>query len=282
MYHKTGYLDEQLRLFYLSEQIQRIFPYHYHDFDKVILFLHGKVTYEIEGKSYTPLPYDVILVPAGQVHRLTVQGPESYERLIAYISPLFWEQYRSLGCDLSLIFTQAHSHVLRQPQEDGDSYGTACRLHRAYHENTWGSNLLQQSLFLEFMIHLARSVQSQHIRYVKIGRQNEKIQAILSYINTHLSDDLTIPAIASTFYISPDYLMHAFKHDTGYSLGDYITTKRLLLARARIQQGSTLTTVCYDCGFKNYSTFYRAWKKHFHQSPRKGIQAKLYDGDIWD
>ena len=54
--------------------------------------------------------------------------------------------------------------------------------------------------------------------------------------------------------------MHTFKEQTGYSIGSYLSTKRLLLAIELILSGKPITDVCYECGFKNYSTFSRAYK----------------------
>lgn len=282
MYQKTGYLSEQLRLFYLVDRMDLEFPYHYHDFDKLTLFLQGDVTYEIEGKAYTLQPFDIVLVRAGQMHRPIVRNTTVYERLIAYMSPQFFDTYRKHGSDLSLIFANARSQVLRQPQAAGSIYGTSCRLRQAWSEKKEDSHLLQQTIFLEFMIYLNRAVEGKHIGYVKTGKQNEKIQSILEYINDHLTEDLSIAAIAARFYISPDHLMHLFKNTTGYSLGIYITTKRLLMARQLMQEGIPLTTVCYDSGFRNYSTFYRAWKNLFHTSPRKRNEGTIIEPEVID
>ncbi|MGE1062008.1 AraC family transcriptional regulator [Megasphaera paucivorans] len=282
MYQKIGYLAEQLRLFYISDRTDQKFPYHYHDFDKITLFFQGDVQYEIEGKTYSLQPYDIVLVQAGQLHRPIVHNTANYERIIAYLSPMFFEVYRKQGCDLSCIFSEARSHVLRQPQEVSNIYGISCRIRQAFNEKKEDSPILQQTLFLEFMLFLARDVREHHIGYVKTGNQNGKIQTIIEYINTHLTNDLSIPDIASLFYISPDYLMHLFKNETGYSLANYITTKRLLLARNLIQQGFPLTTVCYDSGFRNYSTFYRAWKNLFRTSPRQGTTGDIGKPKIVD
>lgn len=271
MYQKKGYLAEPFHLFYVTDRSRRTFPYHYHDFDKIMLFLQGQVTYEIEGKSYVLQPYDVVLVRAGQLHRPIISDTAIYERIIAYLSPDFFQAYAKKGCDLSPIFTQSTAQILRQPQSVGSVYGTSCRLRQAFNDTDFTAPLLQDTIFQEFMLQLVRAVQNDHIGYVKTGQQNEKIQAVLRYVNENLTSSLSIPAIASHFFMSPDYLMHIFKNETGYSLGTYITTRRLLLARKLIQQKKPLTTVCYDSGFKNYSTFYRAWKQHFHQSPRQGL-----------
>lgn len=62
--------------------------------------------------------------------------------------------------------------------------------------------------------------------------------------------------------------MHTFKEQTGYSIGSYLSTKRLLLAKELILSGKPITDVCYECGFKNYSTFSRAYKMLWRISER--------------
>ena len=59
---KTGYLDEQFRLFHLKDQTRKEFSYHYHDFHKVVIFISGKAAYHIEGKAYQLKPWDILLV----------------------------------------------------------------------------------------------------------------------------------------------------------------------------------------------------------------------------
>ncbi len=272
---KAGYLTEPLKLFYLSDQKDWECPYHYHEFDKITLFLQGQVTYDVEGKSYYLQPYDIVVIPAGQLHRPIISGSAVYERIIAYISSDYLESYRQKHCDLSLIFRSVPSPVLRQPQETGSIYGVSCRLRQVYNTTQPADMaVLKETLFLEFLIYLAQAIQEQRIGYVKTRRQNEKIQHLLAYITAHLTEDLSIPALAQQAYISPDYLMHLFKEETGSSPGAYITAKRLLLARSLMQQGLPLTAVCYDSGFKQYSTFYRAWKKYYGTSPKKGGTLK--------
>ena len=42
---KRGYLHEDFRLFHLKDSRAQKLDYHYHEFDKLILLLGGKVTY---------------------------------------------------------------------------------------------------------------------------------------------------------------------------------------------------------------------------------------------
>ena len=61
--------------------------------------------------------------------------------------------------------------------------------------------------------------------------------------------------------------MRLFKEETGWTIGNYIHKKRLLLARDQIRDGLPATEACFNSGFRDYSTFSRAYKKEFHTSP---------------
>ena len=61
-YEKKGYLNSEFRLFHLTDQETKEVDYHYHDFDKITIFIRGKVNYMIEGRSYDLKPYDIVLV----------------------------------------------------------------------------------------------------------------------------------------------------------------------------------------------------------------------------
>ena len=43
-YEKRGYLNSDFRLFHLTDTKKQDFEYHYHDFDKIIIFIRGRVT----------------------------------------------------------------------------------------------------------------------------------------------------------------------------------------------------------------------------------------------
>ena len=51
MINKRGYLKEDFRLFHIRDQVELELGYHYHEFDKIVVFLTGNVTYVVEGKA---------------------------------------------------------------------------------------------------------------------------------------------------------------------------------------------------------------------------------------
>ena len=90
---------------------------------------------------------------------------------------------------------------------------------------------------------------------------------ILTFINENICGDLTIDALAEKFYISKFHMMRRFKCETGYTIHNYVINRRLLAAKQLIARGEAATSVCYKCGFHDYSTFSRAYKKTFDESP---------------
>ncbi len=277
-YKKQGYLNSEFKMFHLIDQERKEFNFHYHDFNKLILFIRGNVTYSIEGKNYKLDPYDIVLVNSGEIHRPIIHDDSAYERIIIYISPDFINAYKEENYDLSHCFRKAreeHSNVLRiESFHKSKLYQVSCELEQSFSDNDYASELYRKLLFLEFMICLNRAVITNHINYLETSISNEKIIQILDYINQHLNEDITVDSIAKAFYLSRYYLMHLFKEETSYTIGTYISDKRLLLAKSLIENGNTVTEACYACGFKNYSTFSRAYKKAYNKAPKNGGNYK--------
>ncbi|MDE6762117.1 MAG: AraC family transcriptional regulator, partial [Oscillospiraceae bacterium] len=86
---------------------------------------------------------------------------------------------------------------------------------------------------------------------------------ILKYINDHLFEKLSVPMLAERFYISVSQFNRIFKNATGSSPWEYITLKRLTAAKEKISNGAQVTKACAECGFDDYSVFYRAYVKYF-------------------
>ena len=277
-YEKRGYLNSDFRLFHLTDTKKQDFEYHYHDFDKIIIFIRGSVTYRIEGCAYKLKPYDIILVGHNDIHKPDIDPSVPYERIIVYLSPGFLLAYGSDSYDLSTCFQKSkelHSHVLRiHSMEKSDLYRTLVNLEYACTHDGYARDLYCQVVFLEFMIQLNRASLANRVQYLPPVTGDRRILNIMDYINSHLMEEITVDAIAEACYISRYHLMHLFKRETGYTLFDYITEKRLALARDLLKTGMPVTEACFGSGFKNYSTFFRAYKKHFHVSPSEAVKDR--------
>lgn len=270
-YKERGYLKNAFQIFHLKDALPNDVPFHYHEFLKIFILLHGNVSYIVEGNEYELRPYDIVLINAGELHRPIVHDKKGYERIILYLSPAFFNSHTKAG--LGRCFqknSDSHTHVIRSSKKQtgfpaaglADAADFTC-------ENSYTRRLLQQCKILEFLILLNEQMLSRQEHYVAPITQNENVLKILHYINEHLTQNLSVEEIAAAVHLNRSYLMHKFKEETGYTIKEFITEKRLLLARNYIKKEIPLTEACYLSGFSNYSNFYRAYTKKYGCSPKQ-------------
>jgi AraC-type DNA-binding domain-containing proteins len=272
-YSKRGYLNHAFRLFHLCDNNAEKFDYHYHDFDKIVIFFSGEVTYVVEGKSYLLEPWDILLINRHEIHKPVIDACSDYERIVIWVSPEFIEQYRTRQYDLAECFhqiKQLKNNLIRVHADYQDKLKLILSdLESSLSSPDFASELLSSSYFIQFMIYLNRLIQTNSLVSSHNSISYDKqIQNILEYINSNLGKDLSLDQLANYFYVSKYHLMRKFKEDTGYTIHNYIQKKRLLLAADLIRQGMPITKACFECGFQEYSTFSRAFKTMFHVSPR--------------
>lgn len=270
---RIGYLHDNFRLFHIKEQNRKVFDFHYHDFHKVLFLIQGVVSYNVEGSVYSLRPLDIVLVNHGEIHCPVIDENCIYERYVLYISPSYLANFSTASYSLEQCFLNAqknHSHIIRLPQvEQNLLLEKLCRIEEAFQDKAYAHELLEENAFVEFLVHLNRGILAHPMDFINQKSYSLKMAPILDYINEHLTENFSLEALSQQFFLSKSYLMHTFKAETGYTIGSYISTKRLFLARDLITKGSTITDACFLSGFQNYTTFSRAYKKLFHEPPRK-------------
>lgn len=270
-YDKKGYLYDDFRMFHLKDHQKREFSFHYHDFYKIVFFIKGSVTYNIEGKNYTLKPYDMVLISQGEIHKPEVSFDEPYERIIFYISKEWFRKYQTTDYDMEYCFKKAlevKKHVLRfSVLENSMFLDITNRMKEKAFGEEYASTLYGDALFLEFMVELNRCCVDGRGKFGQLSSCNSKMIEIMEYINEHLQDRLDVEYLADKFFISKYHMMRAFKKETGYSVHQYITEKRILLAKKLIDSGMSAGNACIECGFKDYSAFSRAFKSRLAKPP---------------
>ena len=103
--------------------------------------------------------------------------------------------------------------------------------------------------------------------------ENELVGSLMKYLNEHLTESISLEEMARSFFISKYHLCHTFREHTGTSVISYLTTKRIALAQQHLEDGIPAIRVAELVGFRDYSVFYRAYRKIVGQSPShaKGI-----------
>lgn len=268
-YEKRGYLLENFRLFHLRTEKEEKIDYHYHEFCKLVMLVSGRGWYTVEGQRYLLQPGDTVIVGSRSAHRPEIESGCVYERIIIYIAPEYLQRESTPDCDLLAIFSGQHGHVLR-PREGGSRklFALAAELEKELSGGEYGREILSGAALLRLLVQMGKDQRREDARNPRpVDPANPRVQALMRYIDVHLSEDLDMDALAERFYVSKFHMMRQFRRETGMTVYTYLSHRRLLHARDLIEKGTKATEACYRSGFRSYSSFTRSYAKHFGTTP---------------
>ena len=97
---------------------------------------------------------------------------------------------------------------------------------------------------------------------------------LIWYVNDNLTQELSLESISKYIHMSPSQVNRVFRRLTGTSVYDYILSKRLIMVQEMISLGESAITASQRCGFKDYSSFYRLYKKRVGIAPSEAKKGK--------
>ncbi len=96
---------------------------------------------------------------------------------------------------------------------------------------------------------------------------NRVVLEIIEYISKNLAGDLSVSQLSREVNFSPSFLSHKFREEMGISLHRYILQKRMSHAKNLIDSGERPSKIYRECGYRDYSSFYKAYLRYFSMPP---------------
>ena len=245
---------------------------HHHDFYEIYFFLSGNVQYNIESRSYLLTPGDVLLISPMELHQpMFGQDHRVYERIVLWMDKKFLDKLCIPGQELSRCFDTTlpgHTNLLRPEgvQRQLLQFVLEQLLVEMTEDEPYRETMTMAYL-AQVLVYLNRLAMKNE-RIEQVQNQDTAVYNVLGYINEHYSDDLSLDHLANTFFISKYHLSREFQRLVGTSVHRYIVQKRLVMAKQMLGQGVPSSEVYQQCGFGDYSNFYRAFKQEYQISPK--------------
>jgi len=245
---------------------------HHHDFYEIYFFVSGTVEYWVEGRTYKLRPGDLMLIHPMQLHRPIIDPDTLYERIVLWIDQKYLEHLSPDGDVLLSAFEGGSANILHpSPLTRTELQDRFNALVREYYSQEAGARLCARGLFLQTLVEISRlSMRSEAPRKTK-EETADLTSRVLAFISEHYRQDLTLGSLSEYFFVSKYHLSHEFSRSTGISVYRFILLKRLQVARRLLQEGKAPGEVYLECGFKDYTNFYRAFKAEYGVSPRRVI-----------
>ncbi len=243
--------------FYLTDKPtideREIHPYH-----EILFYIDGKTTLLTAGGHVRLKKLSLIMIPAETYHFLKQENESGFMRLkISFPTDILKDT------PLSGIMDK-----LRIVEEFGEEiqfiFDTLCNILRENKENT---AFYAYAAFLMLIAALDRhGMDTKQKLYTETNRLTMRLT---DYISENLSADLGIQTLSKIMHVSPSGITHVFKKEVGIPIHKYILQKRLIYARKRILEGAQPSKIFTEAGFRDYSSFYKAYIQYFGYAPSK-------------
>ena len=240
-------------------------------------FISGSGCYAVEGTEYSLEPGCVLVMREGEAHTARIYGAP-YERICLHFAP---ETMPLLETEIRELYRARPLGKGNQyrPDERSAAFLSACMERLCRDSEREGYEDRARTVLGMLLLELYRLKQSAPIvtesEHESAARDDaeargnaETVRRILAYINENLTTIKNLDVLEQEFFFSKSYINRIFKRATGSSVWDYIVLKRLLLAHALLKEGKQASIVASECGFFDYSSFYRQYRRRFGVSPQ--------------
>lgn len=102
------------------------------------------------------------------------------------------------------------------------------------------------------------------------ARAKVRIEKVKQYIDEHIQEKIKMEDLAKLVYINEQYLMRIFKQQTGKTILEYITERRIVIASELLKNTNySINYIANMVGCENYSYFARIFKRFTGYTPRE-------------
>lgn len=257
-----SYGDSDLSIVHEYSQApdQSKFVLHTHPRAEIYYFVRGAGVFHIEGSAYPLQSGDLLVMQGAESHYIELDKSQPYERKVLHF-------------DLNMLSAVDPKGVLRAPflnrQPGKQNLYKPSQFRGGSCEHYFDTMMTpftdpRVSVFAGLIPLLHELCQLQGISDDvpdPIGYQ------ILRYLNENLNQPICLDDICQKFFISKSQLCRVFRESTGVTVKQYLSAKRLVRAKQMIDAGVPPTHAYLECGFNDYSSFYRAYVKYYGTAP---------------
>lgn len=120
------------------------------------------------------------------------------------------------------------------------------------------------------MMNYCRLLIERAMDYVNFSSNTQStVEIIQSYLDLHYAENIQRNDLSNIVYLSSDYLSRIFKKETGYSLMQYVTRKRISVACDLLKSSNLpIHAVALQVGFSSFSYFSKVFRETTGLSPQ--------------
>lgn len=252
---------------------------HWHSDVEILFIQKGSYLFEINLDNYILTEGDICILNSGELHQITGLETSAVHDAVLFDPRILdfsytdeWEENfitpflnQSLICKNILHpYDAGYPEIKNIVRKLVDT--SLCKEHSWY---------IKSKLLILELFHLVSDsgmlLPSEEVMSAADSRKIGRYKTIISYIEKHYSEPITLQQLADTIPCNSQYLCRTFREISGISPIQYLISYRLEQACLHLSQTTRpVTEIALDCGFENISYFIRKFKE------AKGCTPKEY------
>ncbi len=242
------------------------FETHQHDALEIVMCLENIYTVSFGEQTYKLHEGDILFIPPNVPH--SIEAPDNGSRFIMLFDLEFLKSFPSGDSILNFLSKPLLYNIVSHPHIYSNAYSHLNMIVEAYFSHVAFDDITIYARLLDLFRDIcSQNVKSEDEDYFKYTQNYDKFINILSYIDNNYAEDLSLEKVAQTANFSKYHFARLFKQYTNTTFYEYLSHKRIMVARELILKNIPVTDVAFQTGFNNLTTFCRCFKKYMNCSP---------------
>ncbi len=250
---------------------------HLHECCEILFCISGGKSFFIDERIYEVEDGDLFVLNQYEAHKITPSENGSFKRYVMQIHPLFLYDNSTSETDLSCCFNLRGdniSHKMSLTKEEREKLLHIFR--KLENDYVFCDDILKNIAAVEILANVNKYFSEKNREFSYHSDYNNKnIVTALNYINKNFANELSLEIVAKNCYISVNELCRLFKNHMGTTATKYIMSRRITEAKKLLKNGASVSETQERCGFSDYASFIRAFKRAVGISPGQYKKTEL-------
>lgn len=257
---------------------------HDHDFFEVHATIEGASKFVTGGRCLCIVPGDVLLIDGAIPHGFLAPTDGQFVRYVVHFLANAVAGYGGGVTDpLELMHAENADSFFRIHLHGPALEKTVAILEGMSNPNgavRFTAETLKCAHLAELLIHLNSQAAVVDPDCLPVDHRSfVRTRPVVSFINRHIGEDLSLRTLSGRFNFSTQHLSHLFKRATGYSVRRYVILRRIAAAKLLLRRNCPAQEASARVGFRDYSHFARTFRQHVGVAPSSFPNRRTEDED---